>query len=183
MLRHDYDHNIASWIGLPLGVLAGVLAGEAAFLMAEHSTDAHYFVETFAIVLRAFYVLAMVVMGSMMFDKMQTRHGQIAYLTLPATAFEKYLVNWLETVVATFGAFVVGMVAADAVRVAFSIMLGSDPQFCVMLLPQAFVSDVLPWTAVVVWLQSVMMIASALWRRKTMVKALRSLSSWLSRHI
>lgn len=31
MLRHDYDHNIASWIGLPLGVLAGVLAGEAAF--------------------------------------------------------------------------------------------------------------------------------------------------------
>ena len=51
-------------------VLAGVLAGEAAFLMAEHSTDAHYFVETFAIVLRAFYVLAMVVMGSMMFDKM-----------------------------------------------------------------------------------------------------------------
>lgn len=150
MLRHDYDHNIASWIGLPLGVLAGVLAGEAAFLMAEHSTDAHYFVETFAIVLRAFYVLAMVVMGSMMFDKMQTRHGQIAYLTLPATAFEKYLVNWLETVVATFGAFVVGMVAADAVRVAFSIMLGSDPQFCVMLLPQAFVSDVLPWTAVVV---------------------------------
>lgn len=131
MLRHDYDHNIASWIGLPLGVLAGVLAGEAAFLMAEHSTDAHYFVETFAIVLRAFYVLAMVVMGSMMFDKMQTRHGQIAYLTLPATAFEKYLVNWLETVVATFGAFVVGMVAADAVRVAFSIMLGSDPQFCV----------------------------------------------------
>lgn len=96
MLRHDYDHNIASWIGLPLGVLAG----EAAFLMAEHSTDAHYFVETFAIVLRAFYVLAMVVMGSMMFDKMQTRHGQIAYLTLPATAFEKYLVNWLETVVA-----------------------------------------------------------------------------------
>lgn len=25
MLRHDYDHNIASWIGLPLGVLAGVL--------------------------------------------------------------------------------------------------------------------------------------------------------------
>ena len=162
MLRHDYDHNIASWIGLPLGVLAGVLAGEAAFLMAEHSTDAHYFVETFAIVLRTFYVLAMVVMGSMMFDKMQTRHGQIAYLTLPATAFEKYLVNWLETVVATFGAFVVGMVAADAVRVAF----------CVMLLPQAFVSDVLPWTAVVVWLQSVMMIASALWRRKTIVKGI-----------
>ena len=114
MLRHDYDHNIASWIGLPLGVLAGVLAGEAAFLMAEHSTDAHYFVETFAIVLRAFYVLAMVVMGSMMFDKMQTRHGQIAYLTLPATAFEKYLVNWLETVVATFGAFVVGGVQHNA---------------------------------------------------------------------
>ena len=56
MLRHDYDHNIASWIGLPLGVLAGVLAGEAAFLMAEHSTDAHYFVETFAIVLTSFYV-------------------------------------------------------------------------------------------------------------------------------
>ena len=64
------------------------------------------------------------------------------------------------------------VVAADAVRVAFSIMLGSDPQFCVMLLPQAFVSDVLPWTAVVVWLQSVMMIASALWRRKTMVKGI-----------
>lgn len=41
-----------------------------------------------------------------------------------------------------------------------------------MLLPQAFVSDVLPWTAVVVWLQSVMMIASALWRRKTMVKGI-----------
>ena len=62
MLRHDYDHNVPSaWIGLPLGVLAGVLAGEAAFLMAEHSTDAHYFVETFAIVLRAFYVLAMAI--------------------------------------------------------------------------------------------------------------------------
>lgn len=41
-----------------------------------------------------------------------------------------------------------------------------------MLLPQAFVSDVLPWTAVVVWLQSVIMIASALWRRKTMVKGI-----------
>ena len=41
-----------------------------------------------------------------------------------------------------------------------------------MLLPQAFISDVLPWTAVVVWLQSVMMIASALWRRKTMVKGI-----------
>lgn len=83
MLRHDYDHDIASWIGLPLGVLAGVLAGEAAFLMAEHSTDAHYFVETFAIVLRAFYVLAMVVMGSMMFDKMQPVMGRLLISRFP----------------------------------------------------------------------------------------------------
>ena len=62
--------------------------------------------------------------------------------------------------------------AVSLVSSILSIMLGSDPQFCVMHLPQAFVSDVLPWTAVVVWLQSVMMIASALWRRKTMVKGI-----------
>lgn len=171
MLRHDYDHNIASWIGLPLGVLAGVLAGEAAFLMAEHSTDAHYFVETFAIVLRAFYVLAMVVMGSMMFDKMQTRHGQIAYLTLPAMAFEKYLVNWLRRLWQRSS-----LCCRDGRRRRRSGGVQHNArqrsQFCVMLLPQAFVSDVLPWTAVVVWLQSVMMIASALWRRKTMVKGI-----------
>ena len=172
MLRHDYDHNIASWIGLPLGVLAGVLAGEAGLSLVDISTVGE-FTDAVSIVLRMFYMLALVIMGSFMFDKMQTRHGQISYLTLPATAFEKYLVNWVETVVATFVSFVVGVVAADAVRVAFSMMLGSDPEFCTMIMTQVFVGDyVLPWTSTFLWLQSIMMIASALWRKKTLVRGL-----------
>lgn len=172
MLRHDYDHNIASWIGLPLGVLAGVLAGEAGLSLVDISTVGE-FTDAVSIVLRMFYMLALVIMGSFMFDKMQTRHGQIAYLTLPATAFEKYLVNWVETVVATFVSFVVGVVAADAVRVAFSMMLGSDPEFCTMIMTQVFVGDyVLPWTSTFLWLQSIMMIASALWRKKSLVRGL-----------
>lgn len=168
MLRHDYDHNIASWIGLPLGVLAG----EAGLSLVDISTVGE-FTDAVSIVLRMFYMLALVIMGSFMFDKMQTRHGQIAYLTLPATAFEKYLVNWVETVVATFVSFVVGVVAADAVRVAFSMMLGSDPEFCTMIMTQVFVGDyVLPWTSTFLWLQSIMMIASALWRKKSLVRGL-----------
>lgn len=172
MLRHDYDHNIASWIGLPLGVLAGLLASEAGLSLVDISTVGE-FTDAVSIVLRMFYMLALVIMGSFMFDKMQTRHGQIAYLTLPATAFEKYLVNWVETVVATFVSFVVGVVAADAVRVAFSMMLGSDPEFCTMIMTQVFVGDyVLPWTSTFLWLQSIMMIASALWRKKSLVRGL-----------
>lgn len=171
MLRHDYDHNVASWIGLPLGVFGGLLASEAGLSLVDISTVGE-FTDAVSIVLRMFYMLALVIMGSFMFDKMQTRHGQIAYLMLPATAFEKYLVNWVETVVATFVSFVVGVVAADAVRVAFSMMLGSDPEFCAMIMTQAFVSYVLPWTSTFVWLQSIMMIASALWRKKTLVKGL-----------
>lgn len=144
MLRHDYDHNIVSWIGLPLGVFGGLLASEAGLSLVDISTVGE-FTDAVSIVLRMFYMLALVIMGSFMFDKMQTRHGQIAYLTLPATAFEKYLVNWVETVVATFVSFVVGVVAADAVRVAFSMMLGSDPEFCTMIMTQVFVGDyVLP---------------------------------------
>lgn len=172
MLRHDYDHNIASWIGLPLGVLAGLLASEAGLSLVDISTVGE-FTDAVSIVLRMFYMLALVIMGSFMFDKMQTRHGQIAYLTLPATAFEKYLVNWVETVVATFVSFVVGVVAADAVRMAFSMMLGSDPEFCTMIMTQVFVGDyVLPWTSTFLWLQSIMMIASALWRKKSLVRGL-----------
>ena len=172
MLRHDYDHNIVSWIGLPLGVFGGLLASEAGLSLVDISTVGE-FTDAVSIVLRMFYMLALVIMGSFMFDKMQTRHGQIAYLTLPATAFEKYLVNWVETVVATFVSFVVGVVAADAVRVAFSMMLGSDPEFCTMIMTQVFVGDyVLPWTSTFLWLQSIMMIASALWRKKTLVRGL-----------
>lgn len=172
MLRHDYDHNIASWIGLPLGVFGGLLASEAGLSLVDISTVGE-FTDAVSIVLRMFYMLALVIMGSFMFDKMQTRHGQIAYLTLPATAFEKYFVNWVETVVATFVSFVVGVVAADAVRVAFSMMLGSDPEFCTMIMTQVFVGDyVLPWTSTFLWLQSIMMIASALWRKKTLVRGL-----------
>ena len=171
MLRHDYDHNVASWIGLPLGVFGGLLASEAGLSLVDISTVGE-FTDAVSIVLRMFYMLALVIMGSFMFDKMQTRHGQIAYLMLPATAFEKYLVNWVETVVATLVSCVVGVVAADAVRVAFSMMLGSDPEFCTMIMTQAFVSYVLPWTSTFVWLQSIMMIASALWRKKTLVKGL-----------
>lgn len=171
MLRHDYDHNIVSWIGLPLGVFGGLLASEAGLSLVDISTVGE-FTDAVSIVLRMFYMLALVIMGSFMFDKMQTRHGQIAYLMLPATAFEKYLVNWVETVVATFVSFVVGVVAADAVRVAFSMMLGSDPEFCTMIMTQVFVGYVLPWTSTFVWLQSIMMIASALWRKKTLVKGL-----------
>lgn len=172
MLRHDYDHNIVSWIGLPLGVFGGLLASEAGLSLVDISTVGE-FTDAVSIVLRMFYMLALVIMGSFMFDKMQTRHGQIAYLTLPATAFEKYLVNWAETVVATFVSFVVGVVAADAVRVAFSMMLGSDPEFCTMIMTQVFVGDyVLPWTSTFLWLQSIMMIASALWRKKTLVRGL-----------
>lgn len=172
MLRHDYDHNIVSWIGLPLGVFGGLLASEAGLSLVDISTVGE-FTDAVSIVLRMFYMLALVIMGSFMFDKMQTRHGQIAYLTLPATAFEKYLVNWVETVVATFVSFVVGVVAADAVRVAFSMMLGSDPEFCTMIMTQVFVGDyVLPWTSTFLWLKSIMMIASALWRKKTLVRGL-----------
>lgn len=172
MLRHDYDHNIVSWIGLPLGVFGGLLASEAGLSLVDISTVGE-FTDAVSIVLRMFYMLALVIMGSFMFDKMQTRHGQIAYLTLPATAFEKYLVNWVETVVATFVSFVVGVVAADAVRVAFSMMLGSDPEFCTMIMTQVFVGDyVLPWTSTFLWLQSIIMIASALWRKKTLVRGL-----------
>lgn len=172
MLRHDYDHNIVSWIGLPLGVFGGLLASEAGLSLVDISTVGE-FTDAVSIVLRMFYMLALVIMGSFMFDKMQTRHGQIAYLTLPATAFEKDLVNWVETVVATFVSFVVGVVAADAVRVAFSMMLGSDPEFCTMIMTQVFVGDyVLPWTSTFLWLQSIMMIASALWRKKTLVRGL-----------
>ena len=172
MLRHDYDHNIVSWIGLPLGGFGGLLASEAGLSLVDISTVGE-FTDAVSIVLRMFYMLALVIMGSFMFDKMQTRHGQIAYLTLPATAFEKYLVNWVETVVATFVSFVVGVVAADAVRVAFSMMLGSDPEFCTMIMTQVFVGDyVLPWTSTFLWLQSIMMIASALWRKKTLVRGL-----------
>lgn len=172
MLRHDYDHNIVSWIGLPLGVFGGLLASEAGLSLVDISTVGE-FTDAVSIVLRMFYMLALVIMGSFMFDKMQTRHGQIAYLMLPATAFEKYLVNWVETVVATFVSFVVGVVAADAVRVAFSMMLGSDPEFCTMIMTQVFVGGyVLPWTSTFLWLQSIMMIASALWRKKTLVKGL-----------
>lgn len=170
MLRHDYDHNIVSWIGLPLGVFGGLLASEAGLSLVDISTVGE-FTDAVSIVLRMFYMLALVIMGSFMFDKMQTRHGQIAYLTLPATAFEKYLVNWVETVVATFVSFVVGVVAADTVRVAFSMMLGSDPEFCTMIMTQVFVGDyVLPWTSTFLWLQSIMMIASALWRKKSLVR-------------
>lgn len=172
MLRHDYDHNIVSWIGLPLGVFGGLLASEAGLSLVDISTVGE-FTDAVSIVLRMLYMLALVIMGSFMFDKMQTRHGQIAYLTLPATAFEKYLVNWVETVVATFVSFVVGVVAADAVRVTFSMMLGSDPEFCTMIMTQVFVGDyVLPWTSTFLWLQSIMMIASALWRKKTLVRGL-----------
>lgn len=172
MLRHDYDHNIVSWIGLPLGVFGGLLASEAGLSLVDISTVGE-FTDAVSIVLRMFYMLALVIMGSFMFDKMQTRHGQIAYLMLPATALEKYLVNWVETVVATFVSFVVGVVAADAVRVAFSMMLGSDSEFCTMIMTQVFVGGyVLPWTSTFLWLQSIMMIASALWRKKTLVKGL-----------
>lgn len=172
MLRHDYDHNIVSWIGLPLGVFGGLLASEAGLSLVDISTVGE-FADAVSIVLRMFYMLTLVIMGSFMFDKMQTRHGQIAYLMLPATAFEKYLVNWVETVVATFVSFVVGVVAADAVRVAFCMMLGSDPEFCTMIMTQVFVGGyVLPWTSTFLWLQSIMMIASALWRKKTLVKGL-----------
>lgn len=172
MLRHDYDHNIVSWIGLPLGVFGGLLASEAGLSLVDIST-VREFTDAVSIVLRMFYMLALVIMGSFMFDKMQTRHGQIAYLMLPATALEKYLVNWVETVVATFVSFVVGVVAADAVRVAFSMMLGSDPEFCTMIMTHVFVGGyVLPWTSTFLWLQSIMMIASALWRKKTLVKGL-----------
>ena len=38
MLRHDYDHNIVSWIGLPLGVFGGLLASEAGLSLVDIST-------------------------------------------------------------------------------------------------------------------------------------------------
>lgn len=170
MLRNDYDHNIVSWVGLPLGVLSGVLVAEVAILPSYISVGK--FTDMFSIVLTAFFTLAMMAMGSMMFDKMRTRHGQVAYLTLPATSMEKYLVNWIETVVVTFVSFVVGLVAADTLRMALCSAIGYKPEYCTLLLPQVFFKHVLPANDLVLWLQSMMMIGSALWRRKPMVKGL-----------
>ena len=54
MLRHDYDHNIVSWIGLPLGVFGGLLASEAGLSLVDISTVGE-FTDAVSIVLRMFY--------------------------------------------------------------------------------------------------------------------------------
>lgn len=123
MPRHDYDHNIASWIGLPLAAFAAILFGEIGFMMSGYSINPGSFADTFYVVLTSFFILSMVLMATFMFDKMSGRYGQISYLTLPATNLEKFLVNLLETVVSTIVFFIIGMVLADAARIGLCMTL------------------------------------------------------------
>ena len=173
MLRHDYDHNVPSaWIGMPLAAFAAILFGEIGFMMSGYSINPGSFADTFYVVLASFFILSMVLMATFMFDKMSGRYGQISYLTLPATNLEKFLVNLLETVVSTIVFFIIGMVLADAARIGLCMTLFNKPLFQTMLLPQIFVEKVVPLGVIALWLQSVTMIGSALWRRKVLVKSL-----------
>lgn len=173
MLRHDYDHNVPStWIGMPLAAFASILFGEIGFMMSGYSINPESFADTFYVVLASFFILSMVLMATFMFDKMSGRYGLISYLTLPATNLEKFLVNLLETVVSTIVFFIIGMVLADAARIGLCMTLFNKPLFQTMLLPQIFVAKVVPLGVIAMWLQSVTMIGSALWRRKVLVKSL-----------
>ena len=172
MLSHDYSLNMASWIGMPLAAFSAILCGETGVLMSGGGINVSSFVDTFSIVLTMFFILSMVIMGTFMFDKMSSRYGQISYLTLPATNLEKYLVNWLETIVATIVSFLVGMVLADAVRAGFCTVIMERPMFHTIILPQVFADKVLPMGVIALWLQSVAMLGSVLWRQKTMVKSI-----------
>ena len=68
--------------------------------------------------------------------------------------------------------FIIGMVLADAARIGLCMTLFNKPLFQTMLLPQIFVEKVVPLGVIALWLQSVTMIGSALWRRKVLVKSL-----------
>lgn len=171
MLRHDYNAPSA-WIGMPTAAFAAILFGEIGFMMSGHCIDSRSFVDTFYVVLASFFILSMVLMATFMFDKMSGRYGQIYYLTLPATNLEKFLVNLLETVVSTIVFFIIGMVLADATRLGMCMTLFNKPLLQTMLLPQVFVKQVVPLGVIALWLQSLTMIGSALWRRKVLVKSL-----------
>lgn len=96
--------------------------------------------------------------------------GEIGFMMSGYSINPESFADTFYVVLASF--FIIGMVLADAARIGLCMTLFNKPLFQTMLLPQIFVEKVVPLGVIALWLQSVTMIGSALWRRKVLVKSL-----------
>lgn len=89
--------------------------------------------------------LSFVLCGCWLFDNMKTKQERIAYLMLPASTFEKYLVRYLMLTVGVTVCWIVAFSFADIIRILVSLITGRSP--LVSALPILFGSFMSPGNA------------------------------------
>ena len=127
--------------------------------------------------------------ASLIFSNLRTKEERIAFLALPATRLEKFLVRWIYGAVVYVALFCLALIAADLLRYAITPLIGPGrpplvfPEFFAEIVPkinvdyvgggdfnETYVRDVRPWilaslAMISVWLHSVYMLGSSLFRK------------------
>ena len=127
--------------------------------------------------------------ASLIFSNLRTKEERIAFLALPATRLEKFLVRWIYGTVVYVALFCLALIAADLLRYAITLLIGPGrpplvfPEVFADIVPkinvnyvggtdfnETYVRDVRPWilaslAMISVWLHSVYMLGSSLFRK------------------
>lgn len=72
------------------------------------------------------FILFMVFMPGSVFDNMKTKQKRTAFLMLPASAAEKFVVRWLWVTVVMAAVFLASMICADVLRWLCCLTVGPD---------------------------------------------------------
>lgn len=137
-LKLDFATNWRRWSFAFFGALACLLCAfmGLSFGLRGDVVGADTHEEAFVVMTVGTYIvfaIYMVISGSMMFNNMKSKQMRISFLLLPASNLEKFMSRWLITTVGALVVFFAALVAADAMRAAFDLVVGVNPYSSVTL--------------------------------------------------
>lgn len=108
--------------------------------------------------------------GTAFFSDCNDKRGSTGFLSLPASIQEKYFVKWLYTVPLTFCAFLICVLLADYTRVFICSQIYPEVDVCQPLQWNTDEHNFYSWTLLLLFLQSIFMLGSTMWKKNAFVK-------------
>lgn len=179
LLKLDYSHSPEAWIGNTASAFAAMTVLTLSLLWIGDFTSFEDFANRVMIILVALISAGVAINSAMMFSSMNTKPKRTAYLTIPATHLEKFVVNTFEVTVALAIQALAGFFLADAVRIyllqpMFSLPADYDQWIMTLMIKMLAGKTVsIDHGGIAVsttllfflWMQSFFVAGSALWRR------------------
>ena len=128
LLKWDLKTNRRFYVTMPISVAIALTFIFSIFSLSYDDTVdiQNLLLEEGVNTARVFYVMMMILMAANIFCNMKTKQARIAFLMLPGTLYEKYLVRLFGVTVMAALSFLAGLVFADAMQYLISEMMGAN---------------------------------------------------------